>query len=355
MTKISIVLGTRPEIIKLSPLIRLTKKSNSDVIFTGQHYDYEMGLQFMDELRLRNPDYKLKISEKNPAKQTGQIIQKLSDIFSKTQPDTVVVQGDTNTVLAGTVSALKSNIPVSHVEAGLRSFDWRMPEEHNRIATDHLSELLFSPTQLSKQNLIDEKVHGKIFVTGNTVIDAIKFNLKLAEKKSTIDVKEDFVLLTMHRAENVDNKKILGQITHTLINCREKIIFPVHPRTKNRLRRFGFFSKIQSAKNITMIEPVGYFDMLIMMKKCKFIITDSGGIQEEATSPEIRKKVLVIRDFTDRPEAVSVGMSELVGVTQTKILQAIKRSTKSKLSKKASPYGVGNSSRKILQIIQDYL
>jgi len=357
MVKLSIIMGTRPEIIKLSPLIRLTKKSNTDVIFTGQHYDYEMGLQFIDELKLRTPDYKLKLQKRDPPNQIGEIIQKLSGIFSKTNPSTVVVEGDTNTVLAGAIAALKSKIPVSHVEAGLRSFDWRMPEEHNRIATDHISELLFAPTTTSKQNLLNENVHGKISVTGNTVIDALEYNLKLAEKKAIIPFeKEDFILVTLHRAENVDDKKTLCNIIKALIECKEKIVYPIHPRTKKRLYEFGFYNKIKNAKNIILINPIGYFDMLLMMKKCKFILTDSGGIQEEATSPKIRKKVLVLRKTTDRPEAVKEGFSEMVGISKNQILQSIKKnSLNPKLPKKHSPYGNGKSGEKILKIIKNFL
>jgi len=355
MVKLSIIIGTRPEIIKLSPIIRLAKKSNSDVIFTGQHYDYEMGLQFIDELKLRTPDYKLKLSKRDPVNQIGEIIQKLSRIFSKTSPDTVLVEGDTNTVLAGAIAALKSQIPVSHVEAGLRSFDWRMPEEHNRIATDHISELLFAPTTTSKQNLLNENVHGKIFVTGNTVIDAIEYNLKLAEKKGrALFDKDDFIFLTLHRAENVDDKKILYNIIQALIKCRQNIVYPVHPRTKKRLQEFGFYNKLKNAKNISLIKPLGYFDTLLMMKKCNFILTDSGGIQEEATSPKIRKKVLVLRKTTDRPEAVNEGFSEIVELSQNKILKSIKRnSLNPKLPKKSSPYGDGSSAKKILKILKN--
>jgi len=236
MVKLAIIIGTRPEIIKLSPIIRLAKKSSTDVIFTGQHYDYDMGLQFIEELNLRTPDYKLKLSNRNPAYQTAEMIQKLAKIFMNTNPDTVIVEGDTNTVLAASIASLKSKIPLSHVEAGLRSFDWRMPEEHNRIIADHASELLFAPTSISKHNLLNEKVHGKIFVTGNTVIDAIKHNIKLAEKKFTINyLDEDFVLLTLHRAENVDDKKTLINIIKALIESKEKIIFPIHPRTKKKI------------------------------------------------------------------------------------------------------------------------
>lgn len=352
MTKISLVLGTRPEIIKLSPIIRLAKKNNTDVIFSGQHYDYNLGLRFIKELGLREPDFKLRISRTNSAKQMGEMIQKLSTIFLQTKPDTVIVQGDTNTVFAGAIASIKCNIPVSHVEAGLRSFDWRMPEEHNRIATDHLSELLFASTITSKKNLLDEKVHGKIFVVGNTSIDAINQNLRIAEKKSTINVGNDFVLLTLHRAENVDNKKTLTGILHAVIDSGEKFVFPIHPRTLKRLKEFGIYKYVTSAKNVQLIDAVGYLDMIMLMKKCKFIVSDSGGIQEEATSPKIRKKVLVIRKTTDRPEAVYAGMSELAGVNLQSIKKSIMQTASNpKISGIHTPYGNGNTAEKIMKII----
>ena len=352
MTKISIVLGTRPEIIKLSPIIRLANKKNVDVIFSGQHYDYNLGLRFIEELGLQKPDFKMKLSRTNPAKQVGEMIQELSGILLETKPDTVIVQGDTNTVLAGTIAGLKCNIPVSHVEAGLRSFDWRMPEEHNRIAADHVSELLFAPTSTSRKNLLDEKVHGKIFVVGNTSIDAINQNLRIAEKNYTLDVDDDYVLLTLHRAENVDDKKTLIDIMKAIMDSNEKFIFPIHPRTLKRLKEFGIYKNIASAKNIRMINAVGYFDMISLMKKCKFIVSDSGGIQEEATSPKIQKKVLVVRKTTDRPEAVDAGVSELVGTNPKSIKESIlKTASNPKILNKTMPYGDGNTAKKIMKII----
>jgi UDP-N-acetylglucosamine 2-epimerase (non-hydrolysing) len=356
MPKVSIVLGTRPEIIKLSPIIRLSNKRNTDVIFSGQHYDYNLGLRFIDELDLPAPDFKMKITRENPAKQLGEMIQKLSKIFLETKPDTVVVQGDTNTVLAGAFAALKSKIPVSHVESGLRSFDWRMPEEHNRIATDHISELLFAPTNTSKNNLKMERVHGKIFVVGNTIIDAVNQNIKIAEKKSTIKSSEDFILLTLHRAENVDSKNILGNILGAIIESGEKILFPIHPRTLRKIHEFGYYNKLKNAQNIKLIKAVGYFDMLLLMKKTRFILSDSGGIQEEATSSSIRKKVLILRKSTDRPETVQYGWSELVGFNRNHILNSIKKNSKNepKLSCKLTPYGNGHSAEKILRIINNY-
>ena len=353
--KVAIVLGTRPEIIKLAPIIRKIGSKNCSVIFTGQHYDNQMGLGFMRELSLPKPNYSLNITKSNPQLQISEIIAKLSKILIKEKPDTVITQGDTNTVLAAGICSLKSNIPISHVESGLRSNDWRMPEEHNRIVVDHLSELLFAPTKITKLNLQSEKVHGKIFVTGNTVIDAINIYSKISENKSKLSIpSNDFILFTLHRSENVDNKKILSSIIKGVINSNEKVIFPIHPRTKKRLHEFGLYNKLFQNKNIRILDSVGYFEMLELMKNCSFIVTDSGGIQEEATSPVIRKKVLVLRKTTDRPEAITSKMAEIIGLNEKNILNSIKKTMDNpKLQSKKTPYGKGDASEKILKILQN--
>jgi len=355
--KTAIVMGTRPEIIKLAPIIDKLKKSNSSIIFTGQHYDYNMSLQFIEQLGIRDPDYSLKIPKGSPSSQIGQIITKLPIILNEVKPETVIVQGDTNTVLAATIASLKSGIPVSHVEAGLRSFDWRMPEEHNRIITDHVSELLFAPTMNAKKNLILEKVHGKTFVTGNTVIDAINKFSRISSKKSKLSVKLDnYILMTLHRSENVDQKTTLSSIIKGVINSAQNIIFPVHPRTLKRLKEFDLFDKLKKSSKILLLDSVGYFEMLELMKNCSFIVTDSGGIQEEATSPRIKKKVLVIRKTTDRPESVSAGMAKVIGVSNNKISYAIKQTAKNpEISSFKNPYGDGNAATKILRLIQNNL
>lgn len=352
--KVAIVLGTRPEIIKLAPVIQKLGSKNCSVIFTGQHYDNRMGMGFIRELGLKKPNYSLNITKSNSQLQISEIIAKLSKILLKEKPDTVMIQGDTNTVLAAGICSLKSNIPISHVESGLRSNDWRMPEEHNRIAVDHVSELLFAPTQNAKFNLKSEKVHGKIFVTGNTAIDAINIYSKISKKKSKLSISlSDFILLTLHRAENVDNKKILSSIIKGLIDSNENIIFPIHPRTKKRLHEFGLFNKLYQNKNIQILDTVGYFEILELMKNCSFIVTDSGGIQEEATSPMIRKKVLVVRKTTDRPEAVESKMAEIIGLDEKNILNSIKKVMKNpKLHSRKTPYGKGNASEKILKILK---
>jgi len=354
--KTAIVLGTRPEIIKLAPIIKKLNKKNCIVIFTGQHYDYELSKQFIHQLGLRKPDYSLKISHNRPTLQISEIITKLTKILEKERPDTVIVEGDTNSVLAGGICSLKSEIPISHVESGLRSFDWRMPEEHNRITIDHLSELLFAPTRLAKSNLISEHVHGKIFVTGNTSIDAINAYSDISKKKSKISVEiDDYILMTLHRTENVDNKIILTSVIKGVINSHEKIIFPIHPHTFKRLHDFNLYNKLSKSENILLLDSVGYFEMLELMKRCSFIVTDSGGLQEEVTSPKIRKKALVVRKTTDRPEAVEAGFAEVIGTNQKNITFSIKKTAKKpKIKSKQTPYGNGNSSDQIIRKIQRY-
>jgi len=352
--KTAIVMGTRPEIIKLAPVINKLHKKDYSVIFTEQHFDYHMGLKFIEQLGIRKPDYSLKIERTVPVIQISQIINKLAKIFTEIKPDTVIVQGDTNTVLAASVCSLKSGIPISHVESGLRSFDWRMPEEHNRIATDHLSELLFAPTKNAKNNLINEKVHGKIFITGNTIIDSINNYEKFSSKQSQISIdKSNFILMTLHRAENVDDKKTLIPIIRTILNSNEDFIFPAHPRTIKKLQEFKLYEQLTESDNVLLLESVGYFEMLELMKKCLFIITDSGGIQEEATSEKIRKKVLVLRKTTDRPEAVFQGFSKLIGTNPQKIDLAIKSTSKNpNVPHKPSPFGNGHASEKIVSLIK---
>ena len=357
--KIAIIMGTRPEIIKLSELIKIFGRKNCDIVFTGQHYDYNMSLQFIKELGIRTPDYKMRLTKlqnttTDRATQIGEIVVKLAKIITKIDPDTVIVQGDTNTVLAASITSIKCSIPVSHVESGLRSYDWSMPEEHNRIAVDHISDILFAPTKNSQKILKNEQVHGKIFVTGNTSIDVIEKNIHNLKKKLSFQLdKDNFVLLTLHRGENVGNPKTLTSIVKALISCKADIIFPAHPRTIKQLHKFGLYNKIKNSKNILVIPPVGYFDMINLMKNCEFIVSDSGGIQEEATAPSISKKVLVIRKTTDRPEAIKLGYSELVGLNTQQIISSINKNLKNcNINSRKSPYGKGDASKKIEKILK---
>jgi len=352
---IAVILGTRPEIIKLAPIIKKLNKKNSIIIFSGQHYDHKLSKLFFQELNVRQPDYFLNISKTEPAKQIGESMIKISKIIKDANIDNLIVQGDTNTALAGGLTSIKCQIQLSHIEAGLRSYDWRMPEEHNRIEIDHISDLLFAPTKDNQNILQGEKTHGRVFVTGNTVIDSLKMFSKISKQKSTIDIPNDeFLLMTLHRSENIENKQILKNIIKGISHSKTKIIFPVHPHTLKNLKNFGIYEKIKKLKNIKMIEPVGYFDMIELMKKCSFIVTDSGGIQEESTSPDIKKKVLVLRKTSDRNEAIQSDWSYLVGTSSKNIAKAINATNLNKNIPRSHPYGIGNSSGKILTILKKF-
>jgi UDP-N-acetylglucosamine 2-epimerase (non-hydrolysing) len=355
---VMIVVGTRPEIIKMAPIIRALEKCRLPFLFVhcGQHYDYNMSQQFIENLELPSPDFSFKIRSVSPGLQTARILAHMDRLLKNTTPCVMLVEGDTNTVLATALAANKRVVPVGHVEAGLRSFDLRMPEEHNRRLTDHVSNFLFAPTLRAEANLKGENVWGKIFVTGNTVIDAVNQHLPIAERKSEIMKKirfEKFALATAHRAENVDDLNVLKSFMDVLAESPVPVVYSMHPRTRKRLRQHKLLVKIERDKNVQVFPPLGYLDFLVLMRKCEFIITDSGGIQEEATAPAIRKPVLVMRLSTERPEAVEAGFARVVGTDKTKALKAFNEA----LAKREelpceSPYGSGDAAEKIVEIIQ---
>ena len=356
MKRIVIIAGTRPEIIKIAPIIRRLQEEKSKYIFvyTGQHYDHQLSSQIISDLELPLPDYNFKLKSKISSVQIAEIMTNLEKI-SKQKNDIILVQGDTNSVLAASLFAIKQNKKLVHVEAGLRSFDWRMPEEHNRRMVDHISDYLLAPTKESKQNLINEKVNGKIHVTGNTVMDAVKEHIKLSEKKSLIqnNIKfNEYMLATFHRSENVDNRKNLQNIIEGIIKSNLPVVIPLHPRTKKMLKKFNLYKKIET-KNIQIIPPQGYLDFLSLMKNCKFIVTDSGGIQEEATSQFLAKKVVVLRDSTERPEALENGNIMLLQLNQQKITKQLKFEWNHDFNNNnKSPYGNGDASTKIFKILK---
>jgi UDP-N-acetylglucosamine 2-epimerase (non-hydrolysing) len=361
MKKAMLVVGTRPEIIKMAPVVRALRKNNVPSIFVhcGQHYDYNMSQQFIEDLELPAPDYGYKLKAYSQGKQTARIITQMEQLMKKTSPAVVLVEGDTNGVLATALAAIKLGIPIGHVEAGLRSFDLRMPEEHNRRLTDHMSTYLFAPTKTAEANLKKENVWGKIYITGNTVIDAVNQHLRIAERKSSILKAirfKKFALVTAHRAENVDNLDVLRNFVEAFAEAPIPIVYPMHPRTKKRLRQNRIYSKLKKSKNIQILPPLGYLDFLVLMKRCELVVTDSGGIQEEATAPSIRKHVLVIRLSTERPEAVEAGFAKLVGIEKEKVLEAMNATLKdrTKLPDK-SPYGDGKAAERIVEIVKEEL
>ncbi len=361
MKQVMVVVGTRPEIIKMAPVLRALREGATPSVFVhcGQHYDYNMSQQFIDDLELPMPDHSYKLKAFSQGTQTAQIIMRIERLLEKTRPAVVLVEGDTNGAFAASLATVKLGIPVGHVEAGLRSFDLRMPEEHNRRLTDHISTYLFAPTEEAKNNLKKESVWGKICVTGNTVIDAVIQHLPMAEKKSKVMESlrfERFALATAHRAENVDDAAVLTGFMEAFAEAPVPVVYPMHPRTKKRLRQNKMFARALRSGNIQILPPQGYLDFLILMRHCEMIVTDSGGIQEEATAPAIRKPVLVIRLSTERHEAVIAGFAQVVGVEKQSILKAMNRVLEQprELPRK-SPYGDGNAAKRIVKMIRKEL
>ncbi|MGY5858298.1 MAG: UDP-N-acetylglucosamine 2-epimerase (non-hydrolyzing) [Candidatus Thorarchaeota archaeon] len=351
------VIGTRPEIIKMAPIIHECERRDIDLylLHTGQHYSESLSSQFFDDMDLREPDMNLNIGSGTHSEQTAKALIGIEKALVKEKPDVVLVQGDTNAVLSAALAAAKLGIPVGHVEAGLRSYDIRMPEEHNRRLTDHVSSYLFAPTQKSADILKNEQVWGEILITGNTVIDALESRLPKVQNRKTVADElglDEFVLLTMHRAENVDDKEILAGLLSGIYSLNTNIIFAAHPRTIARLNEFGLMTEVQANDQIHLVEPPGYLDFISLMKNCKYILTDSGGIQEEATAPSINKSVFVLRTSTERPEAVDSGHATVVGVSPDIFPKMISAASDQGLEKQRKcPYGDGNASRKIVDAI----
>ncbi len=353
-----LIVGTRPEIIKMAPIIRALEKSAIPftLVHCGQHYDYHMSQRFIQELNLPAPECSYKVKVYSPGLQTGRIICFLERTIKRKKPKTVLIEGDTNSVLASAIASIKQNVPIGHVEAGLRSFDLRMPEEHNRRLVDHLSAYLFAPTENASENLKSENVWGKIYITGNTVIDAVLQHLGLAEEKSTIIERiryDSFILATAHRAENVDNPNVLKNLVEAYLEAPLPIVYPVHPRARKRLIQNGLWKKLKNSRNVQLLPPVGYFDFLMLMKNCSFIVTDSGGIQEEATAPPIRKRVVVTRISTERPEAVKAGFARVAGTKKESIVSAMEEALENNDNLPYnSPFGDGRAAEKIVSALR---
>ncbi len=359
--KIGIVLGTRPEIIKMSPIIDEITKNNTEyvLIHTGQHYDTEMSNQFFIDLELPLPKYNIQTGSNTAISQVSIILSKLEEILIKEDVDIVLIQGDTNAVLAGALTANKLGVPVGHVEAGLRSFDKDMPEEINRLVADNCSLLYFVPTDETAINLENEGVnHNSIYVTGNSIVDACQRNVPIAQDKCDIEKDlefKEFVSLTLHRAENVDNKSRLNDIVETLINLPCNIVFPLHPHTRNSLKKYDLYEKISTAGNIQITKPLGYLDFLHLLSKSKLVITDSGGVQEEAITLDI--PCVTLRYNTERPETIHAGGNILAGSNKDEITGTINKILDNdklyeKMSRAENPYGDGQTARRIYSIIK---
>jgi UDP-N-acetylglucosamine 2-epimerase len=325
--KIVSVVGARPQFIKLAALSKeLRKKHREIIIHTGQHYDDELSKIFFSELSLPRPNYNLGIGSAEHGKQTGRMMEGIERILISRNPDLVIVYGDTNSTLAGALAAAKLNIPVAHVEAGLRSYRKSMPEEINRVLTDHVSTLLFCPTPTSVINLKKEGITKGVYLVGDVMYDSLLDHLKVAEKESRIMrklnlTKKEFYLLTIHRAENTDIKENLKKVTQIIADLDKKVVFPIHPRTRKKLREFKLLRRLVTLSNLILIDPVSYLDMLILEKNARFVLTDSGGVQKEAYF--LKTPCLTLRDETEWLETLKGGWNQVVGLRKNKVLTAI--------------------------------
>lgn len=355
-TSLAIVLGTRPEIIKLSPVIHEceTRGIEYTVIHTGQHYSENLDAVFFEQLELPVPDYNLGIGSKPHGEQTGEMLIELERVLLDEQPNTVLVQGDTNSVVAGAIAASKLDTKLGHVEAGLRSFDREMPEETNRVVADHVADYLFAPTEQSKRYLLGEGIaEARITVTGNTVVDALYRNRELAQQKSSVlsDLgleDGEYFLMTAHRAENVDDEArfrgLLSGVDAAAAAHEVDVVYPIHPRAESRLDEFG----IDVPDRIQLVEPQEYLDFLRLEEAARLVLTDSGGVQEEACV--LRVPCVTLRDNTERPETVEAGANRLSGVKP----EAIREEVSTMLSASETwenPFGDGTAAAQILNTV----
>lgn len=348
--KILTIVGARPQFIKAGPFSKALRKRHKEIILhTGQHYDPNMSEVFFKELGLPKPDINLEVGSGSHAEQTSKMMLGIERVLNETKVDMVLVYGDTNSTVAGSLAASKLHIPVGHIEAGLRSYNRQMPEEINRIVTDHISDILFAPTVTSVKILKKEGLGSRTVFVGDVMYDAIKEHSKLADKSSILKrlglVPGQYLLSTIHRAENTDSRERLESILKAFHKSREKIVLPLHPRTRKFIDQYQLEKYLD---NISVIEPVGYVEMLALQKNARMILTDSGGVQKEGFLLGV--PVVTLRDETEWVETVKDGWNKLVGADENKILKAM-RSFRPR-SKRGNHYGSGNASVKIISAIE---
>ena len=364
---VTLVLGARPQIIKSAPFIHLASRDpqiSLSIIHTGQHYDYEMTKIFFEELNLPEPVANLNVGSGTHAQQTAKIMLRLEKMLQRQRPDYVVVPGDTNSTLAGALTAAKLHIPVAHIEAGARSYDMKMPEEVNRRLTDHCSTLLFTPTENCIQNLLREGVEkAKIHQTGDTMYDVLIQQLPKAEKTQILEqlglTPKTYALLTTHRPENVDNPENLKNITKAIIRLNQlTIVFPAHPRTQKQLRKTRLLKKLEKQKHIKIVKPLGYHETIKLIKNAAFVLTDSGGMQKEAFW--LKTPCITLRETTEWPETIQLGANCLAGANIQKIVSSATKLIENgeiteRLKKLPNPFGDGKASQKILEVLKSKL
>ena len=352
--KIAIVLGTRPEIIKMFSVIRECERLALDFFVThvGQHYSYNMDRAFFEELNLPDAKYNLGVGSGTHSQQTGRMLIRIEKVLKREKPDIVLVHGDTNSTLAGALSATKLGIKVGHVEAGLRSYDRRMPEEINRVLTDHCSDILFAPTENSKKNLLNEGIpEEKIIITGNTIVDAVYLKMEVAKKDNMLDIlalqPKKYFVATIHRQETVDDKTRYSRIITSLQKIANEfnmpVIYPIHPRSLKQMKKFRL-----EPHELRTIDPVDFSTFLQLEYNSRLVLTDSGGVQEEACI--LKVPCVTLRDNTERQETIEVGSNVLAGTQPQKIIKCVKMMLHKKNTWK-NPFGNGTAGKKIARTL----
>ena len=357
--KIVTIIGARPQFIKAAAISRVIRNKYSNIldeiiVHTGQHFDENMSKIFFDELDIPSPNYNLQISGGHHGEMTGRMLQAIEAVLLTEKPDLVLLYGDTNSTLAGALAGSKLTIPVAHVEAGLRSYNMHMPEEINRVLTDHVSTLLFCPTETAVKNLTKEGISANVFNVGDVMFDISLHYREIAKNRgqllAALGVSENaYVLATCHRAENTDNRERLKSILEALnkISKALRVVFPLHPRTRKLVEEYGFGHLLE---NLKIIEPVSFLDMVALQLGSRMILTDSGGVQKEAYF--YAKPCLTLRDETEWVETVSLGWNKLVGASTQAIVEAFEEfTTQAVFNVSVSPYGDGRAGEKVVEKI----
>lgn len=363
MKKIHLVVGARPNFMKMAPLYREFSKYPDEfevkLIHTGQHYDEKMSKFFFDDLELPIPDEYLEVGSGTHGEQTAKIIARYEKVLFRDKPDVVIVAGDVNSTVACALDAVKLHIPVAHLEAGLRSFARTMPEEINRIMTDAISDYLLTPSPDADKNLMNEGVSAdKIYYVGNIMIDSLVRFRDKAQKSEILEKysldEQKYALITLHRPSNVDNKRGFEIILDAFaeISKHIKLVFPIHPRSKKQLKTFNLTEKVEKCKDLLLIEPVGYYDFIKLQMESKFILTDSGGIQEESTFMGI--PCLTLRKQTERPITITEGTNKLVKLKTKNIIDAAMTIIEGNYKQGKIPqYWDGETAARIVKIFKD--
>lgn len=357
MFKVVTVVGTRPNFNKEMLIHQYLVEAGIKeiIIHTGQHYDVEMSKVFFHDCDLPEPDYNLEVGSLSHAKQTGLMMEKIEEILLKEKPDIVLVYGDVNSTMATALAAAKLRVPIAHIEAGPRNKIKYMPEEINRVVTDRISTLLFAPTKEAYDNLVNENYpRENIFFTGDILKDNLHYIMKKHNIELTPSSKSTYLLATVHRCENTDVQENIQEIIEGFIQCKEKIIFPLHPRTKKQLERFGLFEKLRNAPNIELKPPLGYVEFVKYLAGAKKVLTDSGGVRREAYI--LHKPVITVinEDGEWWPEIVAAGWNKITGPNKDKIIDAIKHFDPTGLPQ-PEIFGDGTAARKIVAIIINFL